>query len=58
MTAKEMLEAERLDVIADRGYFNSQEILACSQAGVTVTRPKPQTSNNKVRGRFVKPDIP
>jgi hypothetical protein len=57
MQAKETLEAERLDVIADRGYFNSQEILACSQAGITVTLPKPQTSNNKVRGRFVKPDF-
>jgi hypothetical protein len=39
-TAKETkatLEAENLDVVADRGYFSSGEILACQEAGITVT---------------------
>jgi transposase len=37
---KATLEAESLDVVADRGYFNSEEILACAEAGITVTLPK------------------
>jgi transposase len=33
--AKAALRADRLDAVADRGYFNSEEILACEQAGIT-----------------------
>jgi transposase len=54
---KAALETERLEVVADRGYFSSEQILACEEAGVTVTLPKPQTSGNRVKGRFVKPDF-
>src|SRR5262249_23986732 len=39
--AKDVLGAEHLDAVADRGYFNSPEILACEQANITVTLPKP-----------------
>jgi hypothetical protein len=49
--AKATLDVEKLDVVADRGYFNSEEILACEQAGITVTLPKPMTSNSKAQGR-------
>ena len=31
---KAVLEAERLDVVADRGYFDSKQILACEEAGI------------------------
>ena len=55
--AKAALKAERLDVVADRGYFDSEEILACDQAGITVTLPKPQTSGAKAQGRFGKQDF-
>ncbi len=55
--AKATLETESLDVVADRGYFNSAEILACEQAGVTVTLPKPMTSGAKSKGRFGKQDF-
>ena len=51
------LETDRLEVVADRGYFSSEQILACQEAGVTVTLPKPQTSGNRVKGRFVKQDF-
>ena len=54
---KATLEAESLDVIADRGYFSGQEILACDQAGITATLPKPMTSNAKAEGRFGKQDF-
>jgi len=30
--AKAVLEADKLEVVADRGYFNGEEILACEQA--------------------------
>jgi transposase len=55
--AKKVLGAEQLDVVADRGYFTSEQILECAQANITVTMPKPQTSNNKARGQFSKPDF-
>ncbi len=54
---KATLEVDELDVVADRGYFSSEEILACEQAGITVTLPKPLTSGNKAKGRFVKQDF-
>jgi len=52
--AKEVLKAETLEAVADRGYFSSPEILACHEAGITVTLPKPQTSGAKSQGRFGK----
>src|SRR3981081_4456745 len=54
---KATLEAEKLDAVADRGYFSGEEILACEQAGITVTLPKPMTSNAKAEGRFGKQDF-
>src|SRR5258708_5923529 len=47
----------RFRPVADRGYFNSTEILACEEAGITVTLPKPMTSNAKADGRFGKQDF-
>jgi transposase len=55
--AKAALHSDNLDVVADRGYFKGEEILACEQAGVAVTLPKPQTSGAKSAGRFGKPDF-
>jgi len=55
--AKAVLGADRLDVVADRGYFNSPEILACAQADITVTLPKPMTSGAKSDGRFGEQDF-
>src|SRR5678815_2292614 len=55
--AKEVLQTETLEAVADRGYFNSPEILACHEAGITVTLPKPMTSGAKSDGRFGKQDF-
>ena len=55
--AKSVLKTDKLEVVADRGYFKSEEILACDEAGITVTLPKPHTSNSKARGHFVKQDF-
>jgi len=48
---------EELTVLADRGYFNSPEILECDQAGMNPLVPKPLTSNSKAEGRFDKRDF-
>ena len=55
--AKAVLQTNTLEVVADRGYFKGEEILACEQAGITVTLPKPMTSGAKARGRFGKQDF-
>ena len=55
--AKAVLQAEELAAVADRGYFNSPEILECAEAGITVTLPKPLTSGAKSQGRFGKQDF-
>jgi transposase len=54
---KATLDVDKLDVVADRGYFNGEEIMACGEAGITVTLPKPMTSNSKAEGRFGKQDF-
>jgi hypothetical protein len=57
LLTKAALGTERLEVVAGGGYFSSEQILVCEEAGVTVTLLKPQTSGNRVKGRFVKPDF-
>jgi transposase len=46
-----------LTVVADRGYFKSEEILACHEAGITVFVPKSVTSGATADGRFGKDDF-
>ena len=55
--AKAVLKVDKLEAVADRGYFNSPEILACDEAGITVTLPRPMTSGAKSEGRFGKQDF-
>jgi transposase len=55
--AKAALETDALDVLADRGYFDGDEILACDNAGITASLPRPLTSNNRLKGLFVKQDF-
>jgi len=55
--AKATLGVDKLDAVADRGYFSGEEILACENAGIMVTLPKPMTSNSKAEGRFGKQDF-
>ena len=55
--AREALGTKRMTALADRGYFNAPEILACEQAGIIPLVPKPLTSNSKAEGRFDKRDF-
>jgi hypothetical protein len=40
--ARAILGVERIDVVADRGYFKIEDIEACEEAGLTPHVPKPQ----------------
>src|SRR3984893_1382517 len=55
--ARSALDAETLEVVADRGYYAGEEILDCEDAGITVYLPKPMTSPAKAEGRFGKQDF-
>src|SRR5437764_1818902 len=55
--ARTEMGVETLDAVADRGYYEGEEIKACEESGITVTLPKPMTSNAKAAGRFGKQDI-
>jgi len=57
MQAKEALETEELDVVADRGYFKGEEILACDQDNITTYLPRPLTSSSTKKGLFNKRDF-
>ncbi len=46
-----------LEIVADRGYYKGEEILACHTAGMTPSVPKPLTSGSKAEGRFGKQDF-
>jgi len=48
---------ECLTALADRGYFNSEQIRKCEQGGIATVVPKPLTSNNKAAGLFDKRDF-
>jgi transposase len=50
--AQAALERASLDVVADRGYYNGDEIRACEQANIATYLPKPSTSGNKAKGQF------
>ncbi len=55
--ARAEMEAEKLEAVADRGYYEGEEIKSCEDAGIAVTLPKPQTSGAKAEGRFGKQDF-
>lgn len=55
--AKAEMQADELIVVADRGYFDGDEVLACETAGITPLVPKPDTSNAKADGRYGKDDF-
>jgi len=55
--ARTEMGTQELTVVADRGYFNSEEILACHEAGITAIVPKPVTSSATAHGRFSRADF-
>ncbi len=55
--AKAALGRGTINAMADKGYFSGREILACHEDGITTTLPRPETSGNRKKGRYVKADF-
>lgn len=55
--ARQATGHEKLTAIADRGYFNGEQIRECEQKGIAPVVPKPLTSNNNAKGLFDKRDF-
>ena len=55
--ARDAVAQPGLTVLADRGYFDGEEIMKCGEAGVIPLVPKPITSNSRAEGRFDKRDF-
>lgn len=57
LKTKETLQIEKMDVLADMGYFDGAQVKKCADAGVTTYIPKPSTSSGKKRGLYTKDDF-
>jgi transposase len=55
--AKETLGVEKLEVLADKGYYNSEQVATCAKNGLAPYIPKPQNSSNKREGLYGKEDF-
>jgi transposase len=55
--AREALDVDQLTALADRGYFNSEQIRDCEQHGIVPLVPKTRTSNNNAAGLFDRRDF-
>ena len=55
--AQTALDTDAIEVFADRGYFKSEEIAACEDAGIEVYVPRPLTSNARAEGRYDRHDF-
>src|SRR3546814_8772666 len=55
--ARATMRVDQLTALADRGYFNGEEILKCDRVGITPLIPKPLTSGNKAQGLFDRRDF-
>ena len=56
-SAKQALGVDGMDVVADRGYYDGQEVKACLEEHITPYIPKANTSANRKRGLFTKEDF-
>jgi transposase len=52
--AQEALDVQSLSVVADKGYYNAKEILACNTVGIITYVSKPLTSANTALGLYGK----
>ena len=55
--AKEVMGCDTLDVVADRGYYRSEEFLKCDEANITAYVPNSATSHNAAKGLFAREDF-
>jgi transposase len=55
--AREILDVETIDVVADKGYFRTEDIAACEKAWLTPYVPKPQRGSSVSNGFFRKDEF-
>lgn len=55
--AKQAIDAEAITVLADRGYYSGDEVLACEGTGVLPAVPRADTSGRAKKGLFVRADF-
>jgi transposase len=55
--AREILDCDRIDVVADKGYFRTEDIAACEKAGLTPYVPRPQRGSSASNGFFRKDEF-
>jgi hypothetical protein len=55
--AKAVLGVERIDAVADRGYFKIEVIEACEKAGIDPYVPRPQRGQSVSASRFRKDEF-
>ena len=55
--AKQAIGAEEVTVLADRGYYSGDEVLACEGTGVLPAMPRADTSGRAKKGLFVRADF-
>jgi len=55
--ARQAMGCKEVTVLADRGYYNGEEVLACEGKGMLPYVPKTQTSGNAKRGLFTVQDF-
>jgi len=53
--AKQMLGVEVLEVVTDRGYYNSEEVKKCEDAGITAYMDKPHAPSRN--GKFTRDEF-
>ena len=57
LKAREATGCEEITALADRGYFNGDQVLACEGTGVLPCVPKTETSSGTKRGFFTRHDF-
>jgi len=57
LAARKVMPNDDVEAVADKGYYKGEEIVACEEAGIPVTVPKPHTSNAAAHGRFDRADF-
>lgn len=57
LRAKEALEVESLDVVADAGYYASEQIKDCIDGGIVPYVPRKGSSTNPPKGLYAKRDF-
>ena len=55
--AKEEMETDEIEAVADKGYFKSEEILACETAGIKPIVSKPLTGSSSIKNKFDRADF-